>query len=181
MWSTGSMLAMLATLLMLMLPRTVSLAAAEPPAELRALAFLAGTWESVGGGQPGSGTGTATFSWSLQQRVLVRSSFAEYPATAAAAASRHDDLMIIYTTASSGVRADYYDNEGHVIRYSVTVPSPKDAVFLGDAVAGEPRFRLTYKLVSDETLDGEFEIAPPGAADAFKPYLSWHSRRSRQP
>jgi hypothetical protein len=171
---------MLATSLMLMLARTVSPAAAEPPAALRALAFLAGTWESIGGGQPGSATGTATFSWSLQHQVLVRSSFAEYPATAAAAASRHDDLMVIYATASSGVRADYYDNEGHVIRYSVTVRSPKEAVFLSDAVAGEPRFRLTYKRVSDETLDGEFEIAPPGALDAFKPHLSWHSRRSRQ-
>jgi len=88
--------------------------------------------------------------------------------------------MVIYVS-PAGVRADYYDSEGHVIRYSVRSPAPGEAVFLSQPAAGEPTFRLSYKLVSSESLDGSFEIAAPGAQEAFKPYLSWHSQKQAVP
>jgi len=151
---------------------------ASEPAELEPLAFLVGEWPGPGGGQPGVASGSAVFARGLQDRVIVRTSYAEYPATAGRPASRHDDLMIIYATPEGGVRADYYDNEGHVIRYVVQSPAPGRAVFLSEPVGGQPSFRLSYALDAAGVLKGEFAIAPPGAPDAFKQYLSWESRKA---
>lgn len=151
-----------------------ALRAAEP-VELQPLAFLVGEWDSSGAGEPGTGVGAAVFRRGLQDGVILRTSFAEYPAAGGRPPSRHDDLMIIYVS-PAGVRADYYDSENHVIRYSVRSPAPGQAVFLSDPVAGQPTFRLTYKLTSNGTLDGEFEIADPGSSE-FKAYLTWHSRK----
>jgi hypothetical protein len=151
-------------------------AAAPAPAELEPLAFLVGEWPATGTGQPGAGTGTATFTRDVQDKVIVRTSFADYPAAGDKPASRHDDLMVIYA-APGGARADYYDSEGHVIRYVVQSPAPGQAVFLSDAAVGGPRFRLAYTLAAPGVLKGEFAIAPPGAPEAFKPYLTWESHK----
>ena len=160
-----------------MLPLLMGLAVLPTePAELRPLAFLIGEWSASGAEQPGAASGRAVFARGLQDRVIVRTSYAEYPAVAGNPGSRHDDLMIIYA-ASGGVRADYYDNEGHVIRYVVSSPAPGHAVFLSEAVGGEARFRLSYTLEATGVLRGELAIAPPGAPDSFKQYLSWESRK----
>jgi hypothetical protein len=151
------------------------LLAAEPPA-LAPLAFLVGEWPATGEGRPGSASGTAVFARGLQDRVIVRTSFAESPATAGRPASRHDDLMVIYAAPDGGARADYYDNESHVIRYAVQSPGPGRAVFLSEAAAGQPRFRLTYALQASGLLEGEFAIAAPG--QDFASYLRWESRRA---
>jgi hypothetical protein len=151
---------------------------ADEPAELKPLAFLVGEWDSSGSGEPGSASGIAAFRWSLQDRVMVRTNVADYPGAGGRPASRHDDLLIIYVSGTA-VRADYYDSEGHVIRYSVRAPAPGQAVFLSDEVPGEPRFRLTYMLTAEGRLDGRFESADPGTA-VFKPYLTWHSRKVKQ-
>lgn len=148
---------------------------AEEPPELRPFAFLIGEWTASGSGGPGSGAGTSVFSRSLQGQVILRTSYAEYPPVDGKPASRHDDLLVIYVS-RAGVRADYYDSEGHVIRYSVRSPAPDQAVFLSEPAAGEPMFRLTYELVSNDALDGEFEIAAP-ETETFRSYLSWHSRK----
>lgn len=153
---------------------------AATPSELRPFEFLVGEWASSGSGTPGSATGSAVFAWALQDRVIVRTSYAEYPPSGGKPGSRHDDLMVIYAT-PVGVRADYYDSEGHVIRYSVRSSAPGWAVFLSEPAAGEPTFRLSYKLVSRDSLEGKFEIAPPGTRDAFKTYLEWRSKRVEKP
>lgn len=152
-----------------------SMAPAAVPSELQPLAFLIGEWVSSGSGVPGSGQGTALFKWSLQDRVMLRTSYAEYPPEGSRPATRHDDLMVIYVS-PAGVRANYYDNEGHVIRYTVRSPAPGQAVFLSEARPDEPTYRLTYRLADGDTLDGEFEIAAPGT-ESFQSYLSWQSRR----
>ena len=152
---------------------------AEAPKQLEPLTFLLGEWETIAGGRAQEGTGSATFACGLQDRVMIRTSYAEYPATATVPASRHDDLMVIYSSEAAGLRADYYDNEGHVIHYSITVPAPGEAFFVSDVVVGAPRFRLTYKLSADGLLNGEFAIAPPGALETFSRYLAWESRKAR--
>jgi hypothetical protein len=151
---------------------------AAAPAELEPLAFLIGEWPASGSGQPGAGSGTAVFTRSLQDRVILRTSYAEYPAAAGKPSSRHDDLLAIYALPGSGVRADYYDSEGHVIRYIVHSPAPGQAVFLSEATGGERRYRLSYRLEPTGVLKGEFAVAPPGAAETFKPYLTWESRQA---
>jgi hypothetical protein len=151
---------------------------AEAPKQLEPLSFLLGEWESIGGGKPGEAAGIAAFARNLQDRVIVRTSFAEYPASGSAPASRHDDLMVIYADGDAGIRADYYDNEGHFIHYAVTVAAPGEAVFLSDVVNGALRFRLSYKLGPEGLLKGEFAVAPPGKPEAFARYLAWESRKA---
>ena len=153
-------------------------ALAGPPPELDPLAFLVGQWAASGTGQPGAGSGTAVFTRGLQGRVIIRTSYAEYPASADQARSRHDDLLVIYAAPGGGVRADYYDSEGHVIRYLVHSPAPGRAVFLSEVSGKQPRFRLAYTLHGSGVLAGEFAVAPPDAPEAFKPYLTWESRNS---
>jgi hypothetical protein len=150
---------------------------AEEPAQLVPFRFLVGEWEGVGGGGPGGGGGRAVFSRALQDRVLLRTSYAEYPAQGGRPAIRHDDLMVIYVDADSAVKADYYDNEGHVIRYSAHSPAGGQAVFLSQLLAAVPRYRLTYRLAADGTVGGEFEIAPPGKPEEFRSYLKWTTQR----
>jgi hypothetical protein len=151
-------------------------AASLPPA-LAPLEFLLGDWEGGGGGTPGQSQGGTSFAPGLQDRVLIRTNFALTAATATAPASRHDDLMIIYADERGAIRADYYDNEGHVIRYTVSVPHPGQAVFTSDATAAGPQYRLTYDARPSGIVSGTFAIAPPGKAGAFTLYLTWEMKR----
>jgi hypothetical protein len=164
-------LALLANILL------VADAFAEPPAELKPYGFLIGEWQASGSGQPGAALGSAIFARALQGRVITRTSFAEYPPSAGKPASRHDDLMIIYA-AEDGVRADYFDSEGHVIRYKAASPGAGQAVFVSAPGSLEPRFRLIYRLEGN-ILHGEFATAQPGVPEVFTPYLTWQSSRSR--
>jgi hypothetical protein len=143
------------------------------------LQFMMGTWASdqSSTGDRGSGTGSFSLQPDLQGRVLIRKNFAEYPASEAKPAYRHDDLMVIYRDSGSDpVRAMYFDNEGHVIRYTVTTANGQ-AVFVSDEVSGQPRFRLTYNSPSAEHLKLKFEIAPPGKDFATYIEASMHRQK----
>lgn len=143
------------------------------------LRFLIGEWEGVGEGGPGAGKGVFSFAFELQNKVILRKNYAEYPATAGHAAVRHDDLMLIYVDAASNqILANYFDSEGHQINYKVTPSSGHKAVtFLSEPSAALPRYRLSYTRLKDGTLSGRFEISPPGQPDAFKKYLEWIARK----
>jgi hypothetical protein len=151
-------------------------ASAQTKAPLSALEFLVGEWEAIGTA-PGE-SGAFGFAFAVQGRVLVRTNHADYAASARGPASRHDDLMVIYAE-NGAIKADYFDNEDHVIRYIAQVRGVKDVVFVSEAGPSEPRYRLSYSTGADGLLKGQFEIAPPGAPDAFKSYLAWTSRKRR--
>jgi hypothetical protein len=152
-------------------------APASLPKALAPLEFLLGEWDGGGTGTPGQATGGTTFAPGLQDRVIVRTNVAVVGATDKAPASRHDDLMIIYADDTGSARADYYDNEGHVIRYVVTVPGPGRAVFTSESSPNSPRCRLTYDAAPDGAVKGAFLLASPGKPDAFSPYLNWEMHR----
>jgi hypothetical protein len=145
----------------------------QSPAPLAPLQFLLGEWEGIGD-QAGA-TGGFTFARGVQDHVIVRTNYSNTPASGGKPASRHDDLMVIYDDGGI-VKAEYFDSEGHVIRY-VAVAKAGEVLFLSETKASEPRYRLTYTRGSATTLIGTFDVAPPGKPDAFVPYLSWTARK----
>jgi hypothetical protein len=139
--------------------------------------FLIGEWVGEGGGNPGQGAGSFSFSFDLQNRIIVRKSFAEYPAVKDCPAFRHDDLMVM-SQENNSIRAMYWDNEGHVINYTVEFSKDTNSViFLSELVPSAPRFRLTYTKSENNTLKILFEIAPPGKPDSFTKYIEATAHR----
>jgi hypothetical protein len=125
---------------------------------------LLGSWNAKG---PGDTKGGFTLERALDGKVLLRKNHAEYPDKKVV----HDDLMVIYAEGGA-TRADYYDSEGHVIRYAVAMtPAQKRVVFLSEAQPGAPRFRLTYDYGEKDAIALAFDIAPPGQPDAWKSYI----------
>jgi hypothetical protein len=140
---------------------------------------MIGTWTSCD--KPEKGTGTFSIAPELDGKVLVRRNHAELPAAGARPAGIHDDLMIMYQEPGTrAVKAEYFDNEGHVIRYSVSLSADRQSLaFLSEAKASAPRFRLTYTKTEGGT-SVRFEVAPPGKPDAFKLYLQGKVCRERK-
>lgn len=162
------------TILMLLAATAAAQAPSPPPTQPAGwapLAFLFGDWDGIGSGAPGESAGRFSLREDLGGNVLVRRNEADTPR------GRHEDLMVVYHAAPGPDRAIYFDNEGHVIHYTLEAASaPGQATFVSDAVAGMPRFRLTYRLNDDGTVNIAFAIAPPGAAE-FKTYLEGAARR----
>jgi hypothetical protein len=134
---------------------------------------LVGQWKASGKGSPGEGEGKFSFAFDLQNRVLVRKSHTDYPAAQGMPAFAHDDLMVVYLDeGSQKFRADYFDNEGHVIHYTADCSQDgKTIAFVSDPSPSQPRFRLTYNEQDGGKLDIKFEIATPDAPDKFKVYV----------
>jgi len=145
-----------------------------------ALSFMVGRWTGEGEGVPGTGVGEFSFEWDLKQNILIRRSFAEYPATLDRQTSRHDDLMVVFVEADK-LKAEYFDSEGHVIHYRVTPAADGNSVeFLSEPLSGVPRYRLTYTKLRDmNSMKLEFEIANPDQGEVFTRYIDAVLRRIR--
>ena len=139
--------------------------------------FLVGEWTAEGGGDPGQGSGSFSFRFDLDKKILIRQNRSDYPATKDHPAFTHNDLMVVYPDSqSAGFRAIYFDNEGHVIEYGVRVLADGNVEFVSNPVPGTPRFRLTYAKSTSDALAIKFEIAPPGSPDSFKTYVEGLAR-----
>jgi hypothetical protein len=153
---------------------TLSVSAQQPikPANWNSCKFLLGEWIGEGGGNvPGQGEGGSKFYFDLQDRILVRTNYSVFPATKDRLAFTHNDLMIIYQE-SGATRADYFDNEGHVIHYTAEFSKDQDILtFTSEIKPSEPRFRLTYLKEPGNKLRLKFEFAPPGKPEAFAMYI----------
>ena len=145
-----------------------------------ALQYLVGNWIAEGGGTPGQGAGSFSFTPELQGKILVRKNRAEYPPSKDKPATAHDDLMVIFREADAdsegAMRAIYFDSEGHVIRYLVTMFGDR-IVFTSEPVRGAPQYRFTYLRDSGSELRLKFEIAPPGKG--FVTYVEGTAKRTR--
>lgn len=171
-------------LLALTLVSFLSLQAQQPRStdQWKDFDFLLGEWTWAGGGQPGQGMGTSTFRPDLDGTVLVRKTHLNYPATKDRAAFAHDDLLYVYHDPQDNLlRAIFFDGEGHVIRYAVTVASGGNSVeFLSDAAPAGTRCRMTYARVGGDSVTEKFEIAPPGKPDDFATYVEFAAKRVRR-
>jgi len=144
-----------------------------------ALGALLGSWTGEGSGDPGQGTGGFSFASDLQGKILVRKSYADYPATKDRPAFSHQDLMVVYQEPDTRLsKAVYLDNEGHVINYTVTLsPDAKSIVFLSELRPSTPRYRLIYIMTGKDRVELTFEIAPPDKPDSFTTYIKAGARR----
>jgi hypothetical protein len=143
----------------------------------RPLLFLMGNWVGDGSGKPGEGKGAYSFAFDLEKNILVRKNHNEFPATATRPAAVHDDLMIVYPEQGM-LRAIYFDNERHVIRYAVSVSAAGDTViFLRESSKTVPRFRLSYVKKGDASVSIVFDMAMPKAPDSFRTYLTGSAHR----
>jgi len=149
----------------------------DPWARLR---FLEGTWEArmTGGSAKAQGTGTYSFRLELREHVLARHSSYGSCKGPEDFNCEHGDLLYIYPEGGGeNLRAIYFDSEGHVIHYAVSVPRPGTAVLLSDPGAPGPQFRLSYES-SGEVMAGKFQMRMPGQAD-FTTYLEWSGGKAR--
>ena len=149
-----------------------ALAAPAGPAALdlvlEPLRPLLGAWE--GSDANLHATGRFTLEPDLGGKILVRRNHNDSPQ------GRHDDLMIVFA-APGGLRASYFDNEGHAIQYAVTATADRIEL-VSDETPGQPRFRLRYDRHGADELAVEFAIAMPGAAE-FRHYTGGVVHRAR--
>jgi hypothetical protein len=142
---------------------------------LKALSFLEGTWEGkTGSGSAGAQvTGTYTFQRELRNHTLARHTNSIGACKGPAAFDcEHSDLLYVYQDAGGqSLKALFLDNEGHVIHYDVSTPSPTTAVFLSNSSQPGPQFRLLYEL-KDQIMSGKFQMRMPGQEE-WKSYLEW--------
>ena len=142
---------------------------------LAPLAFLFGSWEARTINNPAiTAVGSYTFKTELNGHILARHSIRDSSKCKGPEDfnCEHSDSLYIYSEGSGQpLRAIYFDNEGHVIHYSVTAPTPTSAEFLSDAIHPAPQFRLTYELKGG-IMSGRFQIRMPGQQD-WKSYLEW--------
>ena len=91
----------------LLLLLAASFLSGQPADPWTSLQFLTGEWV----GETSASSGACSFTFDLQRKVLIRKSYAE------SSSSRHEDMMVIYF--EKGLKAIYFDNEDHVIHYTV--------------------------------------------------------------
>ena len=141
--------------------------------------FFLGEWTWVGGGQPGQGRGVSTFRSELDGTVLVRKTHLDYAATKQRAAFAHDDVIYVYhDPLNDSVRAIFFDREGHVILYRVTVaPDGSSIEFLSDAAPDGTRCRMTYRKTGTDSVTEKFEIAPAEKPYDFTTYVDFRATR----
>ncbi len=143
----------------------------------RSLAFLEGTWDAnVQNNDAIKLAGRYTFDRELQGHVLARHATNDPGCKAPTSFDcSHSDLLYIFQEMpGSGLKADYFDSEGHVIHYDLTTPTPTSVVFLSTPGPG-PQFKLSYEL-SGNVMTGRFQMHMPGQGE-WRTYLEWSGSR----
>ncbi len=141
------------------------------------LRFLEGTWNAnVQNNAAVTGSGRYTFQRELNGHILARHATNDPNCKAPATFDcSHGDLLYVFQDApGASLEAIYFDNEGHVIHYDVSTPSPDRVVFLSTPAAG-PQFQLSYELKSG-VMSGRFQMRMPGQSD-WHTYLEWSGER----
>jgi len=151
-----------------------ALAQSPSPDPLAALDFLEGSWASKSSGAAVV-TGHYAFRRELDRHILGRHAAVSSCKGPDDFDCEHGDLFYVFQDApGQALKAIYFDNEGHVLHYGVTLPTPDSVEFLSEPGPG-PRFRLVYVRQGDE-LSGKFQMQAPGQS-TWKSYLEWSGPR----
>ena len=145
-----------------------------PANPFASLSFLKGTWEAKATRPDGVAVnGTYSFAPDLKGTILARHDLSQTSCHGPANFDcEHGDLLYVYRDAPGGrLKAIYFDNEGHVIHYIVSTPSPTSAEFLSDGSQPGPQFRLIYELKA-AVMYGRFQMRMPGGSE-WRSYLEW--------
>jgi hypothetical protein len=167
------MAARILPLLLAALPIAAQSTASSLTEVLNTLAFLKGTWEAKAtGGQGVSVAGTYTFKTELGNHILARHTSDTVCKGPASFDCDHKDLFYVYNDSpGQALKAIYFDNEGHVVHYNVSIPDAKTAVFLSDGGQPGPQYRLIYQLTGT-VMSGKFQMRMSGETE-WKTYLQW--------
>jgi hypothetical protein len=144
----------------------------------QALSFLEGTWDAKTNGSSGvQSIGEYSFELQLQKHVLSRQSVSKGSCKGPDSFDcNHSDMLYIYPSGADGaLQAIYFDNEGHVIKYQVSTPTPTTALFQSDSSLPGPQFQLVYERRGD-TMSGKFQMRMPGQGE-WKSYLEWSGQK----
>jgi hypothetical protein len=139
--------------------------------------FLVGAWEAktTGGVAQVQVIANYSFRLELHDHILARHTTKGHCNSVDDFDCRHSDLLYIYPADNGqGFLAIYFDNEGHVIHYTVSAPKPGTVLLISDAAQPGPQYRLTYELL-EGAMTGKFEVKMPGQGD-FSSYLEWSSQ-----
>jgi hypothetical protein len=140
----------------------------------KSLRFLEGSWTATAQGNGGAAaSGSYSFKLELGEHVLARHSHTDAACKGPATFDcEHGDLLYVFADApGQPLKAIYFDNEGHVIHYDVSTPTPTTAMFVSEASQPGPRFRLVYEL-KGAVMSGRFQMQMPGATE-WNSYLEW--------
>lgn len=162
---------------LLCLPLAAQSASTLAPDPLKPLHFLEGTWDAnVQNNATVRLTGRYSFGRELDGHVLARHATSDTNCKAPASFDcAHSDMLYVFPeTDGAGLKADYFDNEGHVIHYDVSTPTPTSVVFLSTPGPG-PQFKLSYEL-SGGVMTGKFQMQMPGQGE-WRTYLEWSGGR----
>lgn len=141
--------------------------------------FLVGEWVGEASGQPGRGKGEFTFRPELRGNVMVRRHRSETSTGPDQSVQVHEDLMVIFPSGKGQpLKATYWDNKGHTIRYTLQPSADgKSLTFVSEPSQESSRFRLIYSRKGEDEVGIAFAIAPPGKPEDFKTYAEGSARR----
>ena len=137
--------------------------------------WLIGEWQGEGSGQPGQGGGTFSFTYDLDNKIIIRKSQSEYLSPNSNKKIIHQDLMIIYFDQNEKIqKAIYFDNEDHIINYNIS--STENSIILtSNKIPNSPVFRLSYFLIETNLINTKFEISRDG--QNFTTYIEGKSKK----
>jgi hypothetical protein len=159
---------------------TLGLRAQSAPTKdpFQSLSFLQGTWEAKTSGSSGvNSIGKYSFELELRKHIMARQAVSNESCKGPESFDcSHSDLLYIFPGGpDQALQAIYFDNEGHVIKYQVSTPTPTTAVFLSDGSQPGPQFQLVYERKGD-VMSGKFQMRMPGQNE-WKSYLEWSGQK----
>jgi hypothetical protein len=134
--------------------------------------YLMGKWKADNQGDAAKGEGFFIFSTELDKNILVRKNILVFPAAPGKPEMKHEDLLVVYPgKMEDEFKAEYWDNESHVMHYTVSFGPEGNILFVSDLLPGQPRFRLTYIKVDPAHVSVKFEIASPANPGVYNTYM----------